>query len=118
MLSFKIEFDIIMEKNCNVTVEAAGDKGEKDEEDQQPKKKRRNIVSKAMCGCNCEDGLIQITEASEGAVRCECTLCGEPTKNVDSNPKRRCGVMLLRVGAMISFHMDGRFICFSCRGYD
>ena len=75
--------------------------------------KRQNIRNKKNCSCNCQDdSVIQLEDEQEGSVRCECNLCG--TNN--TNGTRQCIIDLNSAGASISVALDGRLICFDCRG--
>ena len=79
-----------------------------------PKEAVRTREVHKTCHCGgCEDGIVHLEYIPEGEeFRCQCTLCGPRDK--DGN--RRCMLVLNAMGVFISAEIDGRIICFDCRG--
>ena len=90
---------------------------------QQPKRtKRRRLLNPiGPCPCDCYNEndsdtatMIVTEELRPGSQRCRCTLCGP----IQPGGGRRCVTTLNSGGVAISRMMDGRVICFDCRGCD
>ena len=79
-----------------------------------PKEAVRTRKVNTTCHCGgCADGGFSLEDIPEGEeFRCQCTLCGPRDK--DGN--RRCLLVLNAMGAFLSAEIDGRTICFDCRG--
>ena len=86
-------------------------------DDSEDNRESQKDVSK--CDCDCQNGVIRlsdtpIVEPDVLLIRCQCRECGP----MQGDGKRRCVIRLNLCGVLISRAMDGRIVCFDCRGYE
>ena len=58
--------------------------------------------------------MVELESLEAGGDQCQCRLCGD----FGADGSRRCRIILNADGVGVSCMIDGRILCFQCRGYE